>query len=204
MTSLLKRFNIFKINLKGVHYVWSSRDVALVIITAVISFVYAVFVGQMGTILTGISGVNYIFTIGMALTVSLTFLLFEGRRWRFFFHNTLFLLITFPTFLTGPPYSLLHRIPTFLCGIQADIILNSFYPRFKRRNQLVLWSIIVGVEFFLINPFLQIILFPLFVSPEIVMVFVDVALLLLPVIIAESVFGGYLAYKVYERVKKIV
>jgi hypothetical protein len=64
---------------------WSSRDLTLVILMAVVVFVFTVFVFQIAGIVTGILGFNYILTFGMAFLVSITFLLFEGRRWRFFF-----------------------------------------------------------------------------------------------------------------------
>ena len=38
--------------------------------------------------------------------------------------------------------------------------------------------------------------------PEVVEKFVEVILLLSPVIIVESIAGGYIGYKIFERVKK--
>jgi len=75
---------------------WKSRDLTLVILTAVVVFVLTFFIFQYASVLTSFVGANYIFTFGMAILVSLTFLLFEGRRWRFFFHNLLVALLTLP------------------------------------------------------------------------------------------------------------
>lgn len=200
MPNLLKQFNIFIANLKGNYFMWQSRDISLVIVTAVAVFVSTLLIFQYASVLTGIVGANYIFTIGMAFFVSLTFLLFEGRKWRFFLHNTLVALLTLPTTLGGPPYDIFPRLILVLVGVLADLLFNSFYKVFKNRNQLVYWSIIVGAGFFLILPFFQILFFPVFFPPQFVENFTRVVILMLPWIIAGGVAGGYLGFKIYDRV----
>ncbi len=182
---------------------WRSRDIALVVILSVGGFVYSALIGQMGLMLTGIPGLNYFFTIGHAVFVSSGFLLYEGRRWRFFFQATLFSLLTLPTYLMGAPYDVLTRIPLILTGLQADVLLNSVYESFERRNRLVLWGILTSIEFFLVDPFLRILTYPLFLPLQYTSTFVNVTLLLLPVIIIEASAGGYMGYKIYERVENL-
>ena len=177
-----------------------SRDLTLVIVTAVVVFVFTVFVFQTANMITGIQGANYIFTIGMAFFVSLTFLLFEGRRWRFFFHNTLVALLSLPTTLGGPPYDIFPRLVIVLAGFPVDLMLNSFYKVFKNNNRLVWWSILTGMVFFLVLPFFQILFFPLFFPSQFVATFTNVVILMLPWIIDRSIAGGYLGYKVYRRI----
>lgn len=179
---------------------WNSRDVALVIITAVAVFVFTIFMFGVAGLLTGIMGANYIFTFGMAIVVSIVFLLFEGRRWRFFAHNTLVALLTLPTTLGGPPYDIFPRLVLILVGFPADLIFNSVYKFFKRSNKLVWWSILSGTGFFLLLPFFQIMFFPLFFNSQFVATFTSVVILMLPWIIGGGIFGGYLGYKVYKRV----
>ena len=104
---------------------WKSRDLTLVILSAVVVFVFAVFFFQMAGLMTGILGANYMFTIGMALLVSLIFLLFEGRRWRFFFHNMLVALLSLPLNFGGPPYDVFPRLVIIFTGFIADLILNT-------------------------------------------------------------------------------
>ena len=181
---------------------WSSRDVALVIVTAALVFVFTLLIFQNATILTGIVGANYIFTFGMALLVSLTFLIFEGRRWRFFVHNVLVVLFTFPTTLGGPPYDVFPRLVLVLAGLPADLILNSLYENFEKRNWLLWWTILSGLVFFLVLPFLQILFFPLYFPQQFVENFTNVVIIMLPWIVGGSVFGGYLAYNIKKKIPK--
>lgn len=180
--------------------VWSSRDLTLVILTAVVVFIFTLLIFQYATVLTGIVGANYFFTFGMALLVSLTFLLFEGRRWRFFLHNTLVAILTLPTTLAGPPYDVFPRIVLILVGIIADLLFNSFYNTFKNENRLVFWSIISGTGFFLLLPFFQILFFPLFFSSQFVSGFTNVIIIMLPWIIGGGVIGGYIGFRIYKRI----
>lgn len=168
--------------------------------TAVVVFVFTMLIFQYATILTGIVGANYFFTIGMALLVSLTFLLFEGRRWRFFLHNTLVAVLTLPTTLGGPPYDIFPRLILIFVGVFADLLINSVYKIFANKNKLVWWSILSGTGFFLILPFFQILFFPLFFSAQFVAAFTSVVILMLPWIIGGGIAGGYLAYKIYKRI----
>jgi len=179
---------------------WSSRDVALIIITAVVVFVFSVFVFQMASMITGIQGMNFIFTFGMATFISLTFLLFEGRRWRFFFHNTLVMLLILPTSLGGTPYDIFPRLVIILAGIPADLVLNSLYKFFKKNNRLVWWSILTTTFFVpLVNVF-QISLFPLYFPSEFVATYTNIIIIMIPWIIGGAIVGGFLGYKLYRRV----
>lgn len=179
---------------------WSSRDISLVIITAVVVFVFSVLVFQLGNMLTGLLGVNYIFTFGMALVVSLTFLLFEGRKGRFFVHNLLVMILSLPTFLGGEPFNVLTRLIVITAGLPADLILNHFYGYFKAKGKLLWWAILTGMFFFLFNPFLQILLFPLLFPPEFVELFTSIVITMIPFIVGGSIIGGFLGYKVYQRI----
>ena len=60
----------------------SSRDLALVIMFASLSFVFMLLIGQIPQLITGIPGINYVFTIVYAINQSVARLMYEGRRWR--------------------------------------------------------------------------------------------------------------------------
>ncbi len=181
--------------------VWSSRDLTLVIVLAVAGFVFTAVVGQIAHMITGIPGVNYLFTIGNAILISAAFLLFEGRRWRFMLNNTLFALLTLPTFMVSAPFDLMPRIAIILNGIQADIVLNSFYGRFERKNKLIWWSILCSLVTVLVSPILFILIYS-FYLPNYAAVLGSIVFLLLPVIIIESIAGGYIGYQIYKRVER--
>ena len=88
-------------------------------------------------------------------------------------------------------------------ALLCDMIFNSVYEPFNKRNRLLMWAIIATVEFWILNPFISgYLIKPLFFSPEYITKFIEVALLLLPVIIIESIAGGYIGYKIYRRLKE--
>lgn len=124
-----------------------------------------------------------------------TFLIFMRVR-------TLFSFLTLPTFLMGAPYDILPRIPLILTGLQADILFNSVYGIFKSRNKLVFWGVLSSIEFFLVDPFLRILTYPLYLPSQYTLTFLNVTLLLLPVTILEATAGGYIGYKIYKRIQK--
>ena len=180
-----------------------SRFVSLVIITAVVVFVFTVFVFQMAAVITGIQGTNFIFTFGMATFISLTFLLFEGNRLGFFFHNTLAMLLTLPTSFGGTPYDILPRLVIILAGFPADLILNSLYKVFKKNDRLVWWSILTTIFFIPLVNIFQVSLFPLYFPSEFVTTYTNILIIMSPWIIGGSIVGGVLGYKLYRRVEHI-
>jgi hypothetical protein len=160
----------------------------------------SVTVFQIPAILTGTAGLGYVTTIGMAFIISLTFLLFEGRRWRFLAHNTLVVILSLPTSFIGAPFDIFPRLVAILAGLPADIILNGFYRKFSDSNKLVWWSILICLEFFSVLPFLQLLFFPLYFPPQYIEAFSNVLILMSPWIIGGAVAGGYFGYKVYQRI----
>jgi hypothetical protein len=177
---------------------WNSKDIALIITLAVTGFVYTALVFQIGFLFSGIPGSNYLFVIGQAIWNSIAFLLFEGKRWRLLFTITLFGLLTMPTSAMGAPFNILPRIPLILNALQLDIIMNTVYPFFKRKNKLMWAAIVFSLENFIIDGILRLATYPVFYSPEYASTFVGIFLMMLPVIIIESAAGGYLGFKIYD------
>jgi len=182
---------------------WSSRDLTLVIILAVVSFIYTVLIGQLGNLFTGILGLNYFFIGGHAVFISFGFLMYEGRRWRFLIQSILVALLTLPTHQSGAPFDVLARIPMIASSFIFDLIFNSIYTFFRKRNRLVWWAILVAVVYLLITPFFVALNLFMFYPPEVFTLFMNVVLLMLPVIIIESIAGAYIANKIYRRVRKV-
>lgn len=182
----------------GLAKLWNSKDIALIITLAVTGFVYTALVFQIGFLFSGIPGSNYLFVIGQAIWNSIAFLLFEGKRWRLLFTITLFGLLTMPTSAMGTPFNILPRIPLILNALQLDIIMNTVYPFFKRKNKLMWAAIVFSLENFIIDGILRLATYPVFYSPEYASTFVGIFLMMLPVIIIESAAGGYLGFKIYD------
>ncbi len=159
--------------------------------------------GQLAWLFTGIPGSNYLFVIGYAIIISLALLMFEGRRWRLLLQSVLFAILVIPTYFAGIPFDVLARMPIIINSLQGDILFNSYYGFFKRRNKLGIWAILSTLEFMLVSPFLQMVNFYLFYPPAFLTTFVNVILLMLPVIIVETIAGAFIGYKLYERVRKV-
>ena len=129
----------------------NTKDLALVILFAVVHLVYALLVLQIGFLVTGIPGSNYLFIIGPAIFTTVAFLLFEGRRWRLVLLMSLFGLLSLPTYTMGTPYNILPRIPLVLCAFQADILFNTFYPAFRHDLLMAKESIVIFSPFVTTN-----------------------------------------------------
>jgi hypothetical protein len=182
---------------------WRSRDLALVIMISVLSFIYTIFVSQIGNIITGIPSFNYLFTVGHAILISVAMLLYEGRRWRLFAQCILVAILFTPTYQGGTPFDPLARLPIVIDAFFVDIVFNSAYGFFEKRNQLVWWAILCVIFYCLTNPFYFMLNLYLFYPTEILTSFMSVAFFMLPVIFVESAIGGYFGFKIYERVKRI-
>jgi hypothetical protein len=85
----------------------------------------------------------------------------------------------------------------------VDIIFNSVYGLYRKQDRLLLWSIMVSVAFWVMNPFFGFMIKPFFFSPEFAFRLLDILYWILPVIIVESIAGGYFGYKIYKRIEKI-
>jgi len=181
---------------------WSSRDLALVIILAVASFVYTMFVGQLGNMITGILGLNYFFVIGHAIIISLSFLMYQGRRWRFFLQTVIVAFLTLPTFMTGQPFDLLSKWPSIAGGFLIDLIFNSLYSSFVKRKQLLLWAFLSVLVFFIIVPLFAAMNMFLFYPPQVFTTYVSVYFLLFPVTIIELLIGSLIGRQTFTRINK--
>jgi hypothetical protein len=115
----------------------------------------------------------------------------------------LFVILTTPTNLGGPPFDITARLNTIINAFICDLAFNSIHGRFKEHKKLLPWAVIATVAFWVMNPFISSLIKPIFFPPEYVAAFVSAVLLLLPVIIIESIIGGYVGYKIYGRAKKL-
>ena len=116
--------------------------------------------------------------------------------------NIIFALLIFPTNFGGVPFDIVGRVPIFFVAVIADILFNSLYGIFEKRNRLFLWITISMVAFFLLNPLSYSIFFSLFYAPKVASVFINTVLLLLPVIIIESIGGALIGFKIFQRLEK--
>jgi len=180
----------------------SCRELSLIICLAVLGLIVSASIVQIAT-LTGIPGASYLFTILLSLLTSFSLLIYEGQRFRFFFQITLFTFLIVPTPIGGVPFDLFSKIQMIANAFFVDIIFNSVYGFFRKKDKLLSWAIMGALVYWTLNPFFGLLIKPLFFSPQFAFRILDVLYWILPVIILESIAGGYLGYKTFMRIKKI-
>jgi hypothetical protein len=181
---------------------WSSRDISLSIFLGALAFVYSAITIQVGFLITGIPGIGYLFTSGIAIIFSIAFLMFKGRRWRFFVVTAIYqFLISFILVNLGP-FHILRAIPMLSATSIQDIIFNSVYDFFKKRKKLIWYSIFSSVVGTLLDTFLRILTYPILMPREFTLAYLNVTFMMIPVILFNAVFGGYIAFKIYKRIRK--
>ena len=182
---------------------WNSKDVSLIIVLAVLSFVYSLSIAQLPTLIVGVVGLNYIFIIGHGILISLSLLIYKGKRWLFGFQTALLALLMIPTFAMGIPFDVLARFPLVVAGFLSDFIFNSIYAYFCTKKMLNYWAILAALFTIGINPFLTVITMFFFYPPIVMTSFIQLVLLLSPVIIIEALIGGYIGFVLFNKLKNI-
>jgi hypothetical protein len=180
----------------------SSRDLATIITFAVLNFVFGFMIGQVPRLITGIPGIGYAFTVVYSVTIAVSFLMYEGRRWRMFAQGFLFTLLSLTTVQSD---ILAGVISSTISVFALDLVFNSVYISFKKRGQLARWAIFGQVFYWTLSPFVILLTLSLFypINGVITTWFIPVMSIMLPVMIIEAIVGGYMGYKIYRRVEKI-
>ena len=182
---------------------WSSRDVALAIILGVLAFVYSVSTIQITFLITGIPGIGYLFTIGIVIIFGVSFLIFKGRRWRFFLLTIIYQFLLSFILVNIGPFQVLRAVPMLTWTFFQDLFFNSIYQYFLENNKLKLFSILQGLGGLLGDTFFRVLLYPILMPPEYISVYLNTTVLMLPVILLSGIFGGYIAFNIYSRIKNI-
>jgi hypothetical protein len=119
------------------------------------------------------------------------------------FMTVLMVILTMPLHLGGQPYDIVSRLPIITSIFCYDVIFNSLYGTFKRKDKLALWAVL-GVTFhFVFGTLLDVPFNLLFYGPEVVDAIFNVVVTFMPVIIIESIIGAYLGYIIYRRIESI-
>ena len=179
----------------------NSRDLALIVMFVAISFVFNVSVGQVPSLITGIPGIAFVFTIVYSIIQSVAYLMYEGRRWRILAQALLLNLLYFLFIPSWTPPVVMATITNMFI---VDLIFNSLYGKFKRDNRLFRWILALQVYSWITYSFMALPFLLLIIPMEaVVAYFVTVVIVWLPIIIVEAVAGSYIGYKIYKRVEKI-
>ena len=182
---------------------WSSRDVALIITFAVLSFINFAVLLQTFSLLTGIPGIGYGVDLIGAIIATVGFLLFKGKRWRISVLGLLIYFLSLSLYFGGDSFNVITRIPIILKMFITDVVFNSFFRYFEKRNKLIWLAIGQSVYFFMTSPFISILFFSLFVPFEELTPLFNLVIFMLPLILGVSLAGGYIGYKILKRLEKI-
>ena len=178
------------------------KDLTLVIMFAVINFVFAALIGQVPRLITSIPGIGYIFSIFYSITITVALLFYEGRTWRFSIQAILFGFLTL--FLAATPIALISKISLILNALVLDVVFNSFYSYFNRRNKLLSWVILGQVYYWFTDSFWLVLVNLMFYPWEgVIATWYIVMPFILPIMVIEAIAGGYIGYQIYQRVKKV-
>jgi hypothetical protein len=179
----------------------NSRDLALVVMFAAISFVFNASAGQVPSLITGIPGIAFVFTIVYSIIQSVAYLMYEGRRWRILAQA---LLLNLLYFLFIPSWTLPILMGTITNMFIVDLVFNSFYGKFKRDNKLFRWILALQVYSWITYGFMILPFLSLFIPMEaVIKYFVTIGIVWLPIMTVEAVAGSYIGYKIYKRVERI-
>ncbi len=183
---------------------FTSKDIGLIIVLAVLHFVFTLTIGQLARTITGIPGISYTFTIFHAIITAFSVSIYNGARWRFLFQTTIYTLLIVPTSIGGVPFDLVTKSGLIFNALIVDIVMISFYGLFKEKNHQLVWVTITTTIFWMLNPLFGIAIKSIILFPsDYIANLISTVTLLYPVIIAESIIGAWLGYTIYKRVTKI-
>ena len=183
----------------------SSREIAYLVLISALTIVNFAMVLQFFALFIALPGIAYFVDIIGSILIGLSFLLYRGRRWRMFAQGVLVALLSLPVYL-GPgmaPFNFVARISIIIKLLIVDVIFNSLYGRFERKNRLYWLTILLVVFFFTTGPVIDMLYFSLFVPFEVLSVVYSFVFLMLPLIIVLAIVGGSIGYRIYRRVEKL-
>lgn len=180
----------------------NSKDLALIIIFAVLNFTILLITDQITSLIYMI-GLSYVFTILYAINASVAWLMYEGRRWRILGQAILFNTLAS---LFVPSRAIVLGIAGILHALTADLIFNSFYGNFKSRDKLLWWIILLQIFFWATQPiwflvFLAWLVYPL--ESVLKVFFIPTMTVGLPIMMVSAIAGAIIGYKVFRRVENI-
>lgn len=185
---------------------WSSREIALIMVFAVLIVVFGLFIGRFaGMIQIPQFGPStaYLLSIFYSIIHSLAFLMYKGKRWTLFsqaiISNLLNILLGAP--ISGIPMATITNL--FIC----DVIFNSFYGMFEQKKRLLWLTLSFQILYWTTHAIWLLVYNSIFfASFEGLMKywFIPIMLILIPIMVIEGIIGGYIGYTIYGRVKKLI
>ena len=183
-----------------------SRDIALIIMFAVLTVVFRLLIGRIvGMIVIPPFGSStaYLLSIFFSIIHSLAFLMYKGKRWRLFsqgiISTLLYLTLVNPS-IRGIEMATLTNL--FI----ADVIFNSFYGFFEQKKRLLWLTFLFQVYYWTTHAIWLLLYNSLFFYSFAGLMehwFIPIMSILIPIMVIEGLIGGYAGYKLYRRVEKL-
>jgi hypothetical protein len=176
-----------------------SRDITLIMMFAVLIFVFRLLIDR-GVGMINIPGFAYILSIFFSVIYSLFFLMCKGRRWRLFLQALLSTLL-YTIFINTSFHP--TEMATLLNLFIADVVFNSLYGRFERKNKLLGLILLFQVYFWATYSLWLLVSYSVLFYPFEAFLknwFIP-TISLMPVLIVEGLAGGFAGYQIYRRVK---
>jgi hypothetical protein len=183
----------------------NSKDITLIIMFSVIVIVFRFFIGQFVLMMSTITFPGFVFLLSIFFSViqCVSFLMFKGRRWRFF---ALGVLSTLLFFIFINPTLRANEMAILMNYFIVDVVFNSFYVYFDKKNKLLWLTISLQLYYWIAYTFwLLLFATALFFPFESFLnnYFIPVFSVMLPVMVIEAIAGSYIGYKIYRRVEKL-
>jgi hypothetical protein len=178
------------------------KDLTLVIMFAVLNFVFAVLIGQVPRLITGIRGIGYMLIIFYSITISVALLFYEGRRWRFLIQAILFGFLTLS--FNASFMALISKISLIINAFVLDVVFNSLYANFNKNKKLAWWIILGQIYYWFTDSIWLVLVNFLFYPWEAVIAgWYIIMPFVMPIMVIEAIAGGYIGYQIFRRVKKV-
>jgi hypothetical protein len=148
-----------------------------------------------------IPGLAYILSIFFSIIYSLFFLMCKGRRWRLFSQALLSTLL-YITFINSTFHP--TEMATLLNLFIADVVFNSLYGSFERKNKLLWLTILFQAYFWATYPLWLLVFYSVqfYTFEAFLMNWFIPTMSITPVLILEGLAGGFIGYQIYRRVKQ--
>jgi len=185
----------------------SSRYVTLVIVFAVLIFLFGLFIGRivgMIEIPPFGSSTAYLLAFGYSILHSLAFLTYKGKRWLLFsqaiISSLLYIMLVNPAIRAVEMATITNL---FIC----DVVFNTFYRTFEQKNKLLILVFIFQIYYWATHAIWLLAYNSIFFfSFEGLMNvwFIPIMSILIPIMVIEGLMGGYTGYKIFQRLKNIL
>jgi len=146
----------------------------------------------------------YLLSIFFSIFLSLSFLMYKGKRWRLFsqgiISSLLYIIFINPSIRATEMATITNL---FIC----DLIFNSFYGLFEQKKRLLWLTLSYQIFYWATHAIWYLVYSSIFFYSFEGMMnywFIPIMSILIPIMVFEGIIGGLTGYKIYGRVEKLL